>query len=33
MESIILEDNPHWLNTSVYSNFEKREVLQKAFSS
>ena len=32
MESIILEDNPHWLNTEIYSKFEKREVLQKAVS-
>jgi len=32
MESIILEDNPHWLNTKVYNSFEKREVLQKIIS-
>ncbi len=32
MESIILEDNPHWLNTEIYNKFEKREVLQKAVS-
>ncbi len=30
MESIILEDNPHWLSSEVYSRFEKRDILEKA---
>jgi len=29
MESIILEDNPHWLNSEVYRSFERRDVLEK----
>jgi predicted AAA+ superfamily ATPase len=32
MESIILEDNPHWIDKQVYSHYEKREILQKAIS-
>ena len=32
MESIIIEDNPHWLNSNVYNGFEKRDILQKAIS-
>jgi predicted AAA+ superfamily ATPase len=32
MESIILEDNPHWLNSDIYSTFEKRDILKKALS-
>ncbi len=32
MESIISEDNPHWLNTSIYEQFEQRGILQKAIS-
>jgi len=32
MESIILEDNLHWIDKQVYSHYEKREILQKALS-
>jgi predicted AAA+ superfamily ATPase len=32
MESIILEDNPHWINKQAYSHYEKREILKKAIS-
>jgi predicted AAA+ superfamily ATPase len=32
MESIILEDNPHWVDKTVYSYYEKREILQKALT-
>ena len=32
MESIILEDNPHWIDKKVYSHYEKREILKKAIS-
>jgi predicted AAA+ superfamily ATPase len=32
MESIILEDNPHWVDKTVYSHYEKREILQKALT-
>ena len=32
MESILLEDNPHWVNTATYDTFIKREVLDKALS-
>ncbi|MBL1244675.1 MAG: ATP-binding protein [Sulfurimonas sp.] len=32
MEPIILEDNPHWLNSEVYNSFQRREVLEKAIS-
>jgi len=32
MESIILEDNPHWIDKKVYNHYEKREVLQKALA-
>ena len=32
MESIILEDNPHWIDKKAYSHYEKREILQKAIS-
>jgi len=32
MESIILEDNPHWINPEVYSSFERRDILEKALS-
>ncbi|MDF1878398.1 ATP-binding protein [Sulfurimonas sp. SAG-AH-194-C20] len=32
MESVILEDNPHWLNSSIYNSFEKRDVLKKTIS-
>lgn len=30
MESILLEDNKHWLDGNTYDNFIKREVLPKA---
>ncbi len=29
MESVILEDNPHWLNKTIYKDYEKRKVLTK----
>ena len=32
MESILLEDNPHWNNLSAYDNFISRELLPKAVS-
>lgn len=32
MESIILEDNPHWLDNNIYNKFEQRDILQKAIS-
>jgi len=32
MESIILEDNHHWIDKRVYGDYEKREILQKAIS-
>lgn len=32
MESVILEDNQHWLNASIYSSFERRDILEKAIS-
>lgn len=32
MESILLEDNQHWNNTTTYDHFVKREVLSKAMS-
>ena len=32
MESIILEDNPHWINDDVYDHFISREILSKAIS-
>jgi len=30
MESILLEDNPHWLNSDAYNNYIKRQILGKA---
>lgn len=32
MDSILLEDNPHWLNKEAYSAFTPREALAKALS-
>ncbi len=32
MESILLEDNPHWVNEDVYNSFIPREILKKALS-
>jgi hypothetical protein len=32
MESILLEDNPHWNNLNAYDNFISRELLPKAVS-
>jgi len=32
MKSILLEDNPHWLDTSVYEKFLERDILKKAIS-
>ncbi len=32
MESILLEDNPHWVSSKVYDTFVKREALDKALS-
>ncbi len=32
MESILLEDNQHWINSAVYDTFIKREALDKALS-
>ncbi len=32
MESILLEDNPHWVNSAVYDTFVTREALNKALS-
>jgi uncharacterized protein len=30
MDSIILEDNPHWINSACYDHFTTREILPKA---
>lgn len=30
MDSILLEDNRHWVNQSIYGNFVSREILEKA---
>jgi len=30
MESILIEDNPHWFNNSIYDNYIDREILSKA---
>ncbi len=32
MESILLEDNPHWVNGDIYNSFIPREILKKALS-
>ena len=32
MESILLEDNQHWIKSDVYNNFTTRDILQKALS-
>ncbi|MEA3554197.1 MAG: ATP-binding protein [Campylobacterota bacterium] len=32
MESVILEDNQHWIKDDVYDHFKSREVLKKAIS-
>jgi predicted AAA+ superfamily ATPase len=32
MESILVEDNPHWMDSTIYNTFEKREILQKAIT-
>jgi len=32
IESILLEDNAHWLNNKAYDNFESRDILKKAIS-
>jgi len=32
MQSVLLEDNPHWINSSIYNDFIDREVLKKAIS-
>ncbi len=32
MESILLEDNPHWVNSEAYTDFSKREILDKALA-
>ena len=30
MESALLEDNPHWFDSSVYDSYVNREILKKA---
>jgi len=32
VESILLEDNQHWIKSDVYNNFTTRDILQKALS-
>jgi len=32
MESVLLEDNQHWINEKIYDSFVKREILSKALS-
>jgi len=32
MESILLEDNSHWINTTVYDNYIKRDILKKTIT-
>ena len=30
MESVLLEDNPHWTNAEAYDHFVRREALEQA---
>jgi len=32
MKSVLLEDNPHWINSDAYNKFIQREILSKAVS-
>ncbi len=32
MESILLEDNPHWIKSDAYNNFVQRDILPKALT-
>jgi len=32
MKSILLEDNPHWINSNCYDGFIPREILKDAIN-